>query len=80
MAADTRRFTSTLLLVFGPLFVVGGFLAAFTVEGGIYVFIGVGMVASGVLLRTRLPLLAALGAGVLLCLALTAQMLSELPR
>ena len=80
MAAETRRSTSTLLLVFGPRFVVGGFLAAFTVEGGIYVFIGVGMLATGMLLRTRLPLVGAIGVGLLLCLALTAHMLAELPR
>jgi hypothetical protein len=80
MAADTRRFTSTLLLLFGPLFMVGGYLAAFTVEGAIYVFIGVGMVATGILLRTRLPLLVAMGAGILLCLAFTARMIGDLPQ
>lgn len=78
MDADTRRFTALLCIIFGPLFIFGGFLAAFTVEGGVYVFVGVGMITSGVLLRTRLPLVVAVGAGVLICLALTIQMMWEL--
>jgi hypothetical protein len=78
MSADSRRFTAKLCLVFGPLFILGGFLAAFTVEGALFVFPGMGMLACGVELRTRLPLLVAVGAGVLICVALTIQMILEL--
>jgi hypothetical protein len=78
MTADARRFTATLCIVFGPLFILGGFLAAFTVEGALFVFLGMGMIASGVLLRTRLPLFLAVAAGVLVFVALTVQMIFEL--
>ncbi len=73
-----RRFTSWLLIGFGPLFVLGGFAAAFTIEGALFVFLGLAMLATGVLLRTRLPLAAAIVAGLLVFAALTAQMAVEL--
>jgi hypothetical protein len=77
MTRADRRFLSTLLLVFGPLFVAGGFLAAFTLEGTVYVYIGVAMFVTGILLRTRLPLLAALVGGVLVLAALILNMVRD---
>jgi hypothetical protein len=59
MSADARRFTSTLCLVFGPLFIGGGFLAAFTPDGALYIFVGLSALVLGVLLCTRVPLWAA---------------------
>ena len=78
MTAADRRFTSRLLLVFGPLFVLGGFGFAFTVEGALFVFVGLAMLVIGVLLRTRLPLSMAILAGALLFAALVANMVWEL--
>ncbi len=75
MSADARRFTSTLCLVFGPLFVGGGFLAAFTPDGAIYISFGLGLLVSGALLRTRAPLWAAFAAGCVVFAALMADML-----
>ena len=73
-AAD-RRFTSWLLIAFGPLFVFGGLLLAFHIEGAVLVFVGLAMLVTGVLLRTRLRLVAAVTAGGLVFAALFAQML-----
>jgi hypothetical protein len=71
MTAADRRFASNLFLVFGPLFVAGGFLAAFTDPGALFVYLGVAMFVTGLLLRTRLPTAAAVAAGVMLfCLEL----------
>ena len=78
MTAADRRFTSTLLLVFGPLFVLGGFLAAFTVEGALFVFLGLAMFVVGVLLRTHVPLSIAVLSGPLVFAGLVANMVREL--
>lgn len=55
MDARDRRFTSWLGVLFGPLFIAGGFLAAFTTMGALFIWFGLGMLVTGVLLRTRLP-------------------------
>jgi hypothetical protein len=73
-----RRFASWLLIAFGPLFILGGFAAAFTVEGALFVFLGLGMLATGILLRIHLPLLAAVVAGAVVFATLTVQMAVEL--
>ena len=52
------------MVVFGPLFVAGGFLAAFTEPGAWFVFIGLGMVVAGVALLLRLPVGIAAAAGL----------------
>ncbi len=71
MSAADRGFTSTLFLVFGPLFVLGGFLAAFPDPGAILVYFGAGMFVSGLLLRTRPPGVVGVGIGLaLFCLQL----------
>ena len=62
-------------LVFGPLA-----LATFTVDGPLYIFLGLGMLVSGVLLRTRTPLWVGFLGGVLVFTALTANTLWQLPR
>jgi hypothetical protein len=77
VSAD-RRFTSWLLIAFGPLFVLGGFAAAFTIEGALFVFLGLAMLTTGILLRTRLPLIPVIVAGFIVFAALTAQMAVEL--
>ena len=78
MTAADRCFTATLLLVFGPLFILGGFLAAFTVEGALFVFLGLAMVVVGALLWTRLPLSIAVLGGTLVFVALVTTMVREL--
>jgi len=47
---ETRNFVSTLFLVFGPLFQLGGWGAAFTDIGAILVFTGTAMSLAGFLL------------------------------
>ena len=56
MTPADRRFTAWLLLGFGPLFVLGGFAAAFTDVGALLVFVGLAMVVTGGLLFTPLRL------------------------
>jgi hypothetical protein len=80
MDAADRRFTWILLVVFGPLFVFGGFLAAFTVPGAVFVFLGLGMLLSGLAMAVRVPLLWAAAAGVALFVLLTVQMALDLSR
>jgi len=71
LSAADRRFTSALFLLFGPLSVVGGFLAAFSEPGAVLVYFGAAMFVSGLLLRTRLPVVVAVGIGLaLFCLQL----------
>ncbi len=77
MTPADRRFMSMLFVIFGPLFVVGGFLVAFTDPGAVLVFFGVGMFAAGLLLRTPLPLVAAVGAGMLVSALLLADLVRE---
>ena len=55
MDARDRRFFSWLAILFGPLFVLGGFLFAFTIEGAIFVWVGLCMLAGGIALKTPLP-------------------------
>lgn len=55
MTSADRRFYSWLMIAFGPLFVLGGFGAAFTTMGALFVWTGLAMLAAGVLLRTPLP-------------------------
>ena len=78
MTPGDRRFTSWLLIAFGPLFVLGGLGFAFTNEGAVLVFLGLAMLVTGVLLRTRLPLVAAVAAGALVFATLVAQMVVSL--
>lgn len=40
MGSDERRFWGVLTLVFGPLFIAGGWLAAFTDVGLVLIFAG----------------------------------------
>jgi hypothetical protein len=69
MTGADRRFYGTLLLVFGPLFVAGGWLAAFTDVGFVLILAGAVMIlAAPIMLRSIrvLPLslgLVALGLG-----------------
>jgi hypothetical protein len=44
MTADARNFYGKLGLTFGPLFIVGGWLAAFTEVGAVLIVAGVVMV------------------------------------
>lgn len=78
MTPADRRFTSRLFLAFGPLFVVGGFLASFTVEGALLVFIGLAMLVTGALLFTPLRLVLAVAAGVVVFAGLTVQLTIDL--
>lgn len=50
-----RRFCSTLAIVFGVLFVLGGYMAAFTTMGAIFIWFGLALLLAGIGLRTRLP-------------------------
>ena len=50
-----RRFYSWLAVVFGVLFVLGGFIVAFTIMGALFVWLGLTMLLAGAGLRTRLP-------------------------
>jgi hypothetical protein len=50
---------------------VGGFLAAFTIEGALFIWAGMSLVLAGVLFRTRLPLFAILVLAVAVFAALT---------
>ncbi len=53
VSADDRRFYGRLLLVFGPLFIIGGWLAAFTEPGAWFIYTGATLtLASVALLRT----------------------------
>ena len=78
MAPADRWFTSRLFLVFGPLFVFGGFLAALTEVGAVLVFSGLAMFVTGILLCTPLRTVLAVAAGVIVFAALTVQMVVEL--
>ena len=78
MTPADRRFTAWLLLGFGPLFVLGGFAAAFTDVGALLVFVGLAMVVTGGLLFTPLRLAIAILAGVLVFIALTVQLAIDL--
>jgi hypothetical protein len=78
MDAADRRFTWILLVVFGPLFVFGGFLAAFTVPGALFVFLGLGMLLSGLALAVRVPVVLAAAAGLALFVLLTLQLVLDL--
>ena len=67
MSDADRRFYSWLGIVFGPLFILGGFIAAFTIEGALFIWLGLSMLAAGIGLRTRLPFRAVLaGAAAIL--------------
>lgn len=50
-----RRFCSWLFIVFGPLFVLGGFAFAFTTMGALFVWTGLSLLLAGIALRTPLP-------------------------
>ena len=50
-----RRVFSWLGLVFGPLFVAGGFVAAFTTEGALFAWAGPALFAGALALRTPAP-------------------------
>jgi hypothetical protein len=52
---EDRRFYSRLGIVFGPLFVLGGFLAAFTIMGAVMIWAGLALFVAGVGLKTALP-------------------------
>ncbi|MGD9894457.1 MAG: hypothetical protein AB7R89_15660 [Dehalococcoidia bacterium] len=70
MSAADWRFTSTLLMVFGPIVVVAGYFAAFTLAGAELICLGLGMLVAGVLLRTRLPRVASLMGGAIVFVVL----------
>jgi hypothetical protein len=70
MDARDRRFTSWLGIVFGPLFVLGGFGFAFTMEGALFVWLGLSLLIGGILLRTPMPLWTACVIAASLLLAL----------
>jgi len=53
--ARDRKFYSWLAIISGVLFVLGGFLAAFTIMGAIFVWFGLALLLAGIGLRTRLP-------------------------
>jgi hypothetical protein len=73
-----RRFVSWLGIVFGPLFVVGGFMAAFTTIGAIFVWFGLALFAAGFLLRAPVPLwLPFAGAGVFFMVLTVSTMLEH---
>lgn len=50
-----RRFFFWLGLIFGPLFVAGGFVAAFTVEGALFIWAGLALFTGALALRTPAP-------------------------
>ena len=77
MTPTDRRFTAWLLLAFGPLFILGGFAAAFTDEGALLVYLGLAMAVTAGLLFTRLRTAIALLAGVLVFSALFAWLVLE---
>ncbi|MGE0602078.1 MAG: hypothetical protein AB7J35_21985 [Dehalococcoidia bacterium] len=74
-----RRFYSWLGLIFGPLFVLGGFIAAFTIEGALFVWLGLAMLVAGIGLRTRLSLAAVLVSAAAVLLALCSYTLFVYP-
>ncbi|MEP6871300.1 MAG: hypothetical protein ABI939_05560, partial [Anaerolineaceae bacterium] len=63
---------------FGPLFVLGGFLAAFTEVGAVLVFSGLAMLVTGILLCTPLQIVFAVAAAVIVFAGLTVQMVVRL--
>jgi hypothetical protein len=66
MTEDDRRFYGKLLLTFGPLFILGGWLAAFTEVGLLLYLSGSVMLAiAPILLRSFKALLAGAGLFVL---------------
>ncbi len=73
-----RRFYRWLFVGSGPAFVLGGFLAAFTLVGALLIFAGLGMLASGLLLFTRLRARIVALAGVAITIALTAYLAIDL--
>ena len=79
MTEADRRFYRRLLMIAGPAFVVGGFLAAFTLVGALLIFAGLGMFLSGLLLWTRLPVPVVAGCGAITATALTVYMAVTLP-
>lgn len=74
-----RRFYSWPSIVFGPLFVLGGFLAAFTVVGALLIWAGMSLLLAGILLRTRLASWVAGSAALALFCLLTAYTLVVYP-
>jgi hypothetical protein len=66
VTADDRRFYAVLFHMFGPLFIAGGWLAAFTLVGSALIRAGTGMlILSPLPLRSVRSLAAALGLVVL---------------
>jgi hypothetical protein len=62
MTGEDRRFYGLLLLTFGPLFIAGGWLAAFTLVGAVLIFAGTLMLlAAPILLRSIRVVAVALG-------------------
>ncbi len=70
MDSADRRFYSWLGIVFGPLFILGGFIAAFTIEGALFIWLGLSLMAAGIGLRTRLPFPAVLIGAIAILVAL----------
>ena len=63
---DSTRFYGRLALVFGPLFIAGGWLAALTEVGAVLIFAGTAMLLmSALLLRTWPSAIVAAGALVI---------------
>ena len=66
MSDADRHFYGVLLLVFGPLFIAGGWLAAFTGVGALLIFAGIAMLlAAPVFLRSLRILFFSLGLATL---------------
>jgi Zn-dependent membrane protease YugP len=58
----------------GFILVIGGFLFTFTTDGAVMIFIGLGIMLSGVLALVRLPLWFAAGVGLAVSAYLIAQL------
>jgi hypothetical protein len=78
MQTSDRRSLRLWLLLGGPLFVIGGFLAAFTIVGAVLVFVGLGMLATAVLLFTPLSTRLAMLIGFVIFAALSVSLAIDL--
>ena len=78
MDRDTEHFTRRLLLIFGPLWIAGGFLAAFTLVGAVFVFLGIAMLVTSALMYGPAPWWLATVVGLVVFSVLTAWTMVEL--
>ena len=75
MGRDTIRFTRRPCPIFGPAWIIGGLLAAFTTPGAIFVFTGTAMIVTSGLMYARVHWLMAAVAGASVFAGLTVWML-----